>query len=141
MPDAADFRAKLSDDTVKSIVKDIEKRCNQRLENAMNDVFERVVPLLKNMVERLRDYTPAQGEEKAKGSIRDSVVYNIFELAESMPALNVTDDPRIEKLREQLVKELVEPASPEILRSDTKARQIALTNAEKLLKKVEGYLK
>lgn len=141
LPDAADFRAKLSDDTVKSIVKDIEKRCNLRLENAVNDVFERVIPLLKNMIKRLRDYQPASGTDKAKGVIRDPLVYNIYELAETMPTLNFTEDPRIDKLREQLIAELVDPASPEILRSDTKARQAAITNAEKILKKVEGYLK
>jgi hypothetical protein len=141
LPEAGDFRAKLSDDATKAVVKDIERRCNQRLENAMNDVFERVYKLVKHMVDRLREYQPSDNGKRASGIIRDSVIYNIHELAEIMPTLNFTEDPRIEKLRQQLLDELVEPASPEILRSDAKSRQLAITNAEKILKKVGGYLK
>jgi len=140
IPNAADFRAKLSDDQVKSIVKDIEKRCNKRLENAMNDVFERASELVEKMKERLRGFQPPTEGQKAKGIIRDSVVYDIFEFANMMETLNVTDDERIEGLRKQLLSDLVEPASPEILRTDTKARALAIKNADAILKKVKGYM-
>jgi len=140
MPDAADFRAKLSDASVAAITKDIERRTNQRLETAMNDVFNRVVELVGRMSKRLRDYVPPKDGNRAEGIIRDSVVYDISELAtEVLPVLNVTDDPRITALQKQLLDELVEH-SPEILRADAKVRAATLSKADRLLKKVQGYL-
>ena len=140
MPDAGDFRVELSEENVKSITKDIERRTNQRLEAAMNDVFGRITEVTQKMSERLREYQPAGDGKKAGNIIRDSLVYNINELAELLPALNVTNDPRIEQLRKQMVDDLVEH-SPEILRADSKIRAQTISKADKLLKKVQSYMK
>lgn len=140
MPEGKDFRTKLSEDAVKAIVKDIERRSDQRLEAAMKDVFSRVQDAVTKMTERLRDYQPAKDGKKASGIIRDTLVYNINELADLMPALNVTGDPRIDELAAQLKADLVEH-SPEILRSDVKVRQATITKADKILRKVKTYLK
>lgn len=140
MPEGKDFRAKLSDDAVKAIVKDIERRSDERLQNAMKDVFERVHELVTNMSKRLREYQPGKDGKRASGIIRDTLVYNINELADLMPALNVTGDARIDELAAQLKAELVEH-SPEILRTDVKVRQATISKADKILKKVKTYLK
>lgn len=141
MPEAGDFRAQLSDENTKAIVKDIERRSNQRLETAMNDVFKRIEEMVRRMSERLRDYVPAKDGNKADGVIRDSLVYNIHELANDvLPILNVTNDKRVDELRRQLLDELVEH-SPEILRADTKVRQATISKADKILKKVQSYMK
>ena len=141
MPEAGDFRAKLSDDQVKSVIKDIERRTDQRLEIAMNDVFKRIATVVEHMSKRLKEYAPPKEGNKAEGLIRDSVVYNIHELAANvLPVLNVTNDPRIEVLRQQLLTELVEH-SPEILRADSKVRALTMSKADKILKKVQSYMK
>ncbi len=141
MPEAGDFRAKLSDESTKAIVKDIERRSNERLEKAMNDVFLRIQEMVSRMSERLRAYQPGYEDNKAVGVIRDSLVSNIYELAtEVLPALNVTSDARIDELRKQLLDELVEH-SPEILRADAKVRALTISKADKILKKVQGYMK
>lgn len=140
MPDSGDFRAQLSDEHTKAIVKDIERRSNQRLEKAMNDIFVRVEDAVQKMSEKLRDYQPAKDGKKADGVIRDSLVYNINELADFLPLLNVTNDPRITQLQAQLRSELVEH-SPEILRADAKVRAQTISKADKILKKVQSYMK
>lgn len=141
MPDSTDFRAKLSDDTTKAIIKDIERRTNQRLENAMNDVFNRVVDAVGKLSEKLRAYAPPKDGNKAEGVIRDSLVYNIHELATNvLPILNVTNDDRIVQLQKQLLEDLVDN-SPEILRADSKVRALTISKADKLLKRVQGYMK
>jgi hypothetical protein len=140
MPDSGDFRAQLSDEHTKAIVKDIERRSNQRLEKAMNDIFLRVEDAVQKMSEKLRDYQPAKDGKKADGVIRDSLVYNINELADFLPLLNVTNDPRITQLQAQLRSELVEH-SPEILRADAKVRAQTISKADKILKKVQSYMK
>ncbi len=141
VPDSSDFRVQMSDESAKAIVKDIERRTNQRLENAMNDVFLRVADVVGHLSQKLKDYVPAKDGNKAGGVIRDSVIQNIYELAsEALPILNVTNDPRITALQEQLVNDLAEH-SPEILRSDAKVRAATLSKADKILKKVKGYMK
>lgn len=144
MPESGDFRAQLSDDAVKAVVKDIERRSNKRIQAAMRDVFGRVADLVRRMSERLRAYQPTKagedGKKRSSGVFRDSVVYDIHEMVEMLPSLNVTDDPRIDELVKQLASELVEH-SPEILRVDAKARQQTISKADAILKKVERYMK
>jgi ribosomal protein S13 len=138
VPKASDFRAELSDATVKAITKDIEKRTDLRLQQAMNDVFERVVDVTSKMVERLRAYEPVEGE-RAKNGFRDSLVWNAKELADLLPALNITGDKRLDDLQTKILDDLTE-YSPEILRADESLRNKTADKAEKLLKKVQSYL-
>lgn len=140
MPQAQDFRAKLSDEATKGIIKDIERRTNQRLENAMKDVFIRVEGLVRHMTEKLKAYVPSKDGNKAEGTIHSSLVYNIDELVNLIPVLNVTDDARITELTKQLRSDLVEH-SPEILRADNKVRAETISKADKILKKVQSYMK
>jgi hypothetical protein len=139
VPESKDFRAKLSEDATKAIVKDIEQRCDMRIEKAMNDVFERVAEKVGNLKEKLKNYQPAKDGKRSNGIIRDSIVYNINEFAQMMPLLNITGDKRIDDLQKQLLDDLV-AHSPEILRSDVKVRQQVLSKADALLKKVKGYM-
>src|SRR5882672_3228949 len=121
VPTAGDFRAELSDASVKAVVHDIENRSNKRLEKAMDDVFNRIIECTGKMAERLRAYEPAAGGDKAKNTFKDSLIYNIKELADLLPALNVTGDKRLDDLQAQLLKDLVEH-SPEVLRADESKR-------------------
>jgi hypothetical protein len=72
-------------------------------------------------------------------NFHDSTVYNIKELADILPALNLTGDPRLVQLQQQLVDELVEH-SPEILKMDPKLRSDTARKAEKIFNKVKGFL-
>lgn len=141
VPEAGDFRAELSDASVKAIVKDIERRADDRLQAAMNDVFERILKVTGHMVERLKNYTPPTGKTKGeKGSnFQDSTVYNIKELADLLPALNLTGDKRLDDLQQRLLSDLVEH-SPEILKSNPKIRSETARKAEKIYSKVKGFL-
>jgi hypothetical protein len=93
------------------------------------------------MVERLKNYSPPTGKGKGQMGVnfQDSTVYNIKELADILPALNLTGDPRLVELQVQLEDELV-AYSPEILKSDAKARSDTARKAEKIYAKVKGFL-
>lgn len=138
MPESNDFRAKLSDETTKVILKDIERRCNERVERAVKDVFSRVIESVGILKSRLKEYTDVK--DGKRNVIRDTVIYNVNDLADILPSLNITGDPRIDELAVQLKADLVE-FSPEILRVDPKARQDTISKADKLLKKVQAYMK
>jgi len=138
IPEASDFRTKLSDDQTKVIVKDIEARTKQRVEAAITDVFERILKVAGTMKDRLKDFEPKGSEEKGS-TFRDSLVYNIKELADALPMLNVMGDARFDELAKQLNEELVN-SSPEQLRSDAKLRKQAISNADRIMKKVKAYM-
>ena len=136
IPEAGDFRTKLSEATVKAVTKDIEKRTKERVERAINDVFERIVNVTGTMADKLTKYEGSQGQE---GSFRDSLVYNIVQLGELIPALNITGDPKLDALGKELLKNCG-TNSPELLRSDAKLRKQTALNAEKLAKKAKSFL-
>lgn len=141
VPDSGDFRSKLSDATVKAIVKDIERRTDERLQGAMNDVFNRILKVTGHMVDKLKNYEPPTGRGKGeKGNdFQSSTVYNIKELADILPALNLTGDKRLDDLQQRLLDDLVEH-SPEILKSNPKLRSETARKAEKIHSKVKTFL-
>jgi len=106
---------------------------------ALNSVFERIAGHAEHIMKRLREYKPAQGEGRADNIFKDSLVYNIKELAELLPGLNITGDVRIDKLQEQLLEQLVSNP-PEILRADDKVRASTANKAEEILKKVKSFM-
>ncbi len=138
VPEAGDFRAELSEASIKAITKDIERRTDLRLEAAMNDVFQRVADVTGKMVERLRAYKPANGGP-AENNFRDSLVYNVKELADLLPTLNITGDKRLDDLQKRLLADLV-VHSPEILKDNDRLRAKTADAAEKILAKVNSYL-
>jgi hypothetical protein len=137
VPEAGDFRAALSDQSTKAIVKDIERRTDMRLEQAMKDVFLRVADVTEKMVERLRAYKPGNGEP-AQNLFRDSLIYNVQELGGLLPSLNITGDNRLFDLSTKL--DALTEHAPEVLREDDKLREQTAAAAEKILKKVRDYM-
>lgn len=139
VPEAGDFRAELSEASVKAIVKDIERRSDARIEMAMRDVYARIADVSGKMVQKLREYEPAGNGEKSKGNFHDTLVSNVKELADLLPSLNITGDPKVDKLAKQMLDDLVEH-SPEVLKADKKARLKTADKAEAVFKKVSQYL-
>jgi hypothetical protein len=139
VPEAGDFRAKLTNEAVKAISQDIENRCNARVEAAMQDVFQRIVDVTSKMSERLRAFDSGTDDEPAKNVFRDSLVTNVKQLADLIPSLNITADPKLEALAKQLETELAEH-SPEVLRTDAKVRKQTADAADRIFKKAKQLL-
>jgi hypothetical protein len=139
IPEGNDFRTQLSEKTVKAIVADIEQRSKDRLESAMDDIYKRIVDVTARMVERLRAFQPGEDGEGAQNRFKDSLVYNVKELAELLPVLNIPGDKRIEDMRVKMLRDLTDNA-PELLRSDARLRSKTADKAEKILAKAQAYL-
>lgn len=139
VPSAGDFRAELSDAHVKAITKDIERRTNERMESAVNDVFERIADCTGKMVERLRAYSPGNVGTAAEGQFRDTLVWNIRELADLIPSLNITSDKRLQDLHTALLADCT-VHEPDALRNDSKLRKQTADAAERILKKVNTFM-
>jgi len=139
VPTARDFRAKVSDAEANAIAKDIERRTQERLEQAMRDVYERIAEVTGKMVEKLDSYKPREGLRSAEGLFRDSLVGNIRKLAETLPYLNITKDPALDKLQKELLDNLC-AYEPDDLRTDAKARALTAKKAKAIHDKVSAFL-
>ena len=139
MPEAQDFRAQLSDEAVKGIVKDIERRSKEHLEAAVADIYQRIGKTVGAMVDRLKNYEPATDIDGPKSNFKDSLIYNIKEVADLIPLLNVTEDPKLDQLGKQILGELIQH-SPEELKVNTKLRANTAAKAERIFNKVKKYM-
>lgn len=140
VPEAADFRTKLSDATVKAVTKDIERRSQERLERAMGNVFRRVYDVAAKMNERLRAYKVAdEGSKEKRTIIQNVLVSNAVELADLIPSLNVTGDPKIDELAQRLKADLGEHSS-EVLTTDERLRRKTADKAEAIMKRVQRLM-
>lgn len=92
VPQAVDFRVELGASEVSAIRQEIEAENRATIENAMRDVWERMHDVVGSMAKRLKEYDP---EKPAAHPFRDTLVSNIAELVDILPALNLTQDPHV----------------------------------------------
>jgi len=130
IPAAGDFRVSLSSDDTEQIKKEIEQRMKAAEAAAMRDVWNRLHDVVKKMAEKMSDKDAV---------FRDTLITNMCELAELLPALNITDDPELEKMRRQVEKTLCS-YEPKALRNDDKERAAAARDAQAILDAMAGYM-
>lgn len=127
LPAAPDFRVDIGDEATALIRADITARVEARERQAVAERTERVRNAVEHMAERLRSYTKGQRE----GNFTASLVENIRDLARTLPALNITNDPRIDELARQLETDLCQADAAElkdspVMRAQTAARADAI---------------
>lgn len=141
VPSASDFRAKVSDEEAKVIMKDIERRSEQRLKQAMNDVWQRIFKVAERMAEKLESYVPAnaKGISAAENHFRNSLVDNVKELADLLPSFNLDNDKKLNELHKEILEDLCKYDAEE-LRQDDKARRQTAKKAAAIRDKVSKYM-
>ena len=115
---------------------------NQRIERAVNSVWERMEIVLAHMIERLKACgTPlldtAGNETGRKAFFTDSLTTNLTDLLELIPILNITGDPRITAVAARMNEELTS-YSPQILRKSDALRGDVLRSAENIMSSMLG---
>jgi hypothetical protein len=135
MPAASDFRA----------VEGIPKAEVEKLEKAAADAVEaRIADAMKEAYERLYEVVSAMAntlEGYDGGTIRkfnDSLVDNIAKIVKVMPALNLTNDPKLAALASD-AEELANYAAMD-LRQHAPTREAAMNEARKLQMKFKGAI-
>ena len=140
MPDATDFRVDIGDNIAAQIRADISRDTHIALESAQRDVWNRIAGVVGHMVEKLGEYKPATRKgDKVIGIFRDSLVENIRELVEILPALNLTADPYLTDVIARLARELC-ANDADTLRESDHIRETTAANAAKILADVSDFL-
>ena len=129
VPTGADFRVQLQDADVERVKLEIDEANVARLHAAMKVVWERVFDTITHFADRM------QGDEK----FRDATVRNLQDLADSIPALNLTNDPDLTALCSEIKAKLGDLNAPD-LRKHPAAREQARQEALAIAKKMSGMM-
>jgi len=123
VPVAGDFRVDVGNEAQAELKQKLDELAEERINNAMRDIRERLSTHLKRMSDRLTtDYV--QGEAKQR-RFHDSLVEGALELCDLTKALNVVGDATLEDARKELEGLLVGVTAQELrkneaVRQDTK---------------------
>jgi hypothetical protein len=132
VPTSGDFRVDIGNAAQAELKAKLDKLTQERIDNAMSDVRERLSAHLKRMSDRLTtDYV--QGEAKPR-RFHDTLVEGALELCDLTKALNIVNDPALETARRDLEQVLV-GVTPTELRKNEAVRQDVKKNVDAILSK------
>lgn len=138
LPDSKDFRVRLGDEEEAIIRADIEKRVNDAAAAATKDLFSRCHEAASRMVERLRLYH-IDDKGRVAHPFRDTLVENVRELVELLPALNISGDKDLHDTTE-VIRDLLAGVEAQDLREDAGLRTAVADEAEAITKRIAEFL-
>ena len=137
VPDADHFLAKLASDDTDRVKRDIERRIEERLRDAMGDLYRRLGEAVERVSDRLRE----DGNGKPL-VFRDSMIENLRGLVDVVPRLNIFGDDALARLCQE-VKDRIASVDPDSLRPsrtfDPAARARVKRDADALMERFAGY--
>jgi hypothetical protein len=138
LPNAADFRVDIGAEALADERARIEADMQSLLSDAMRDVTARIVETVGTMAEKLKAFKPAKGKgDKSEGIFRDSLVANVRELVDVLPALNLTGDARLTAIAERMRELVATDAS--VLREHGDVRRDIADKAAAIAAEVADY--
>lgn len=130
IPTGNDFRVDLDD--ADELREAIDAQTKAATEQAMKELADRISGAVSHMVGVL-----VKADVKSN-VLRDSLVDNLRTLARLLPGMNLTQDPVIKEVAEEIEKKLC-TFDGSSLRSDAKARETTKKDAEKILEKMKDF--
>ncbi len=129
VPTSKDFRVVMDKQDVDNIRQSIELKNQDRLTQAVSEVWTRLADTLNHFANKM-------GEDAV---FRDSTVRNLEEIVEMLPALNITNDPALEAIRQDIVDTLI-GYEPKDLRKDSDIRRIAAKESKRIVAQMAGFM-
>jgi len=125
-----DFRLEINEEELKQIKDDYKARAEKQTQDAVSDVWQRLHDCVEHMVERLSD-----PDKKFKNSL----VNNIQDLVDLLPALNLTEDEDLTRMG-NIVKDRLCEWAPSELRNNTLVRKRTADAASDILDGMQSYM-
>lgn len=136
LPDAGDFRVTLGDEEKQRIKRQITMAVEASLQVGARDLWHRLYEAVQHMADRLAAYKVT--EEGVEHPFRDTVVTNLIKLVDVLPKLNITKDPELERLSEQVRTSLL--VDPKELRQSDSIRTETAKAAADIASRMAGYM-
>lgn len=112
LPESGDFRVDLPKEAIAELQSSYVNYYEDKAKQAMNDVWQRLYKVLKNMSEKL-DYA----DKENKKVFRDTLVSNVTDMVELLRVSNVTNSTQMAAMADQLEEALI-GVTPDALRED-----------------------
>ena len=132
VPKAGDFRVDVGNEAQEELQKKLAKLADERIALAMKEARERLKSHLERMMERLK--VEEVNGKVTKSRIHDSLVEGGLELCDVLKALNLTNDPVLEKARATLER-LLRTVDVDDLRKHDSARVEVRTQVAEIMDK------
>lgn len=132
VPKAGDFRVDVGNEAQEELQKKLAKLADERVEFAMKDARDRLKAHLERMMERLK-VVEVNGKVQ-KSRIHDTLVEGGLELCDALKALNITQDPELEKARAHL-ESVLRSVDVDDLRKHDSARTEVRTQVAEIMDK------
>jgi hypothetical protein len=129
LPAGEDFRVELSSDDVTRIKGEIEAQVQDATAQAMRDLWRRLYDAVRHVSDKLKD---------GDAIFRDSLIGNVRELVDLLPALNLTGDPALISCVDE-VRDKLADLDPQALRDHEFDRRAAARVADDIARKMVGY--
>lgn len=127
LPAGDDFRVTLPAKEMERVAKDVEDRLVRSVGLAMQEAYKRLGKAITKLRNKLDD-----GKW-----LRQSVLDDLKDVAESLGRMNMTDDADLERVRAQVLAELA-TFNVDALKDDAKVRAEAADKADEILKSMAG---
>jgi hypothetical protein len=139
-----DFRIEAGNDIINEIKKNCEDNSNKSIKNAMSEAWDRTTSVIERLYERLSaedvESTRKNGEAyMRKPRICESLVSNIKELIELLPSFNITNDPKLESVRQEMESKFAH-INLEDIKDDESYRKEKAKEAETLLNNIKDMI-
>lgn len=131
IPTNNDWRVDLGDEAIKELKQGLEEQYQDMLGQAVNDVWQRIYDLLVKFQERMDD---------PDKSFNKSMFGNAQDLVELLPGLNITNDPHLTKLTEEMRLQIVQ-RDVETVRHDPAERAEVHKSVTDMLSSMSSFYK
>jgi hypothetical protein len=129
--EAKDFRVNMEKDQLKSIREDMEAAMTERVNKAMGEVWGRLGKALGHFAAKMAD---------GDAIFRDSTIENLREIVDLLPAMNILDDPELDRIGAE-IRDTIYGYEAKDLRKSKKARSEAADQAQAIFEGMSGYMK
>lgn len=138
IPAAGDFRINVGNAQMKHIKADLEEHMREVMVNGNHDTRDRILEVVGAMAEKLRAFSPDAEDRAERGIFHSSLVQNVRDLVDILPAFNMSKDKKLQSLIDRMARELCEDEASS-LRENDGLRDSVATAAEDILADVEKY--
>lgn len=139
VPVSGDFRVELNEQEIEKIKRQIDETNTKSQEAAMENLWHRIHGAVKAMADGMADeIDPITNKIVKKGRVFDSYVNNLKELTDILPDLNITDDPKLNEMAQE-VKDALTMHSPGTLRKDSALKNDTAKKADEILQRMSGF--
>ena len=127
VPNGDDFRLSIDKDAQDELKRSVTYAVHDRQEQAVKATYSRIEDVVSKIEERL---------SQPEAIFKDSLILNAIELCTVLDGLNITDDPKITSLCQEIKDKLTMP--PSVLRSRPDVRKTTAEHAREIKLRIQS---